>query len=117
MRSEDAAIGALVREYAENERKIAALLSHLDTIGKGLRLLGDALAHNPQQIELTSQEFRFGSLGQRRGVPDTVIQVAVIRECLSELQTSLEDKRRMESRLEQANMENLIKGEKPLLSG
>ena len=110
MRNEDAAIGALVREYAENERKIAALLSQLDTIGKGLRLLGDALEQNPARIELTSQEFRFQSIGQRRVVPDTVIQAAVIREHLSELRAALGDKRRMEDRLKQANMENLIKG-------
>ena len=113
MRNEDAAIGALVREYAENERKIAALLSHLDAIGKGLGLLGDALTHDPERIELTGHEFRFQSLGQRRGVPDAVIEAAAIRECLFEFQASLEDKRRMESRLEQANMGNLIKGGTP----
>ena len=109
MRNEDAAMGVLVREYAANERTLAALLTELDATGKGLRLLGGALVDRPGRIELTSQEFRFEAQGQRWAVPDTVLRADVLREHLAELAVAFEEKRRMEDRLRQANMENLIK--------
>ena len=108
MSREDAAIGALVRQYAANEKAIAALLSELDGIGKGLRLLGDALVDGPDRIAVLSGEFQFEAFGKRRGVPDTLLQNSVIRERLGELSIALDDKQRMEDRLRRAGMENLI---------
>ena len=108
MSNEDAAIGALVRQYAANEKTIAALLSELDGIGKGLRLLGDALRDGPDRIAVLAGEFQFEAMGQRRGVPDTLLEAGVIREHLGELSTALGEKQRMEDRLRRAGMENLI---------
>ncbi len=53
----NAAIGALVVEYEENERRIGTLSSVLHRIGEDLELLGDALGRLPSEVEATDSEF------------------------------------------------------------
>ena len=55
----NAAIGALVVEYEENERRIATLKSLLYKIGTDLELLGRDLQRVPPEVKATDAEFRF----------------------------------------------------------
>ena len=55
----NAAIGALVVEYEENERRIATLKSLLYKIGTDLELLGRELQRVPTEVKATDAEFRF----------------------------------------------------------
>ena len=101
----NAAIGALVVEYEENERRIATLKSLLYKIGTDLELLGRELQRVPPEVKATDAEFRFRL---HSAVPCASVSSNDLRDHLDTWHKALANKERLEDCLRQAGLEKLI---------
>ena len=104
----NAAIGALVVEYEENERLIATLRSLFHSIGSDLELLGDALGRLPSEVEATDSEFHVHIGNPKPPVLRTSVSFDNIRDHLDTWHKALANKERLEDCLRQAGLEKLI---------
>ena len=104
----NAALGALVVEYEENERRIGTLSSLLYRIGEDLTHLGIALRNYRSGIEATESELTATIIGDRRSIPSTSVSFSNIRDHIDTWHKALANKTRLEECLRQAGLEKLI---------
>ena len=104
----NAAIGALVVEYEENERLIATQRSILHRVGEDLTHLGIALRGNQSGIEVTGSDLTATIIRDRRSVPSTSVSSNDLRDHLDTWHKALANKERLEDCLRQAGLEKLI---------
>ena len=105
----NAAIGALVVEYEENERHIGTLSSVLYRIGEDLMHLSTALQNFRSGIEATEAEFRLSDRGHRRSIPRKSVSFEDIRDHVDAWRHATANKERLEECLRQAGLDHLIR--------
>ena len=102
---QDAVIGKLVREYLENERRLASLGLQIRQIGASLQDFGGRLASNPQRAHSTPSGLDGGS---ETGVPVPLDALEQARELLDEYHAALDAKAQMEQDLRKMGLDSVI---------
>lgn len=99
------AIGQLVVDYFDNEKKIAALKSTIGNIGHGMREVGEDLWRFPEGVELTET-----GIVARHGVSEVLQRnfADVLYEAMDDLKVAMEVKARYEELLRQAGYGHVI---------
>lgn len=105
----NAAIGALVVEYEENERRIGTLSSVLHRIGEDLRHLGMSLQGDRSDIVATESSLIISVRGDRRSVPCSSVSFDGLGDHIETWHRALANRERLEDCLRQAGLEKLIR--------
>ena len=104
----NAAIGALVVEYEENERLIAMQRAILHRVGEDLTHLGIALRGYQSGIEVTESDLTATIIRDRRSVPSASVSFDNVRDHIETWHKARANKERLEDCLRQAGLEKLI---------
>ena len=108
MAENNAAIGDLIVEYEQNERRVATLKAKLHRFGVNLETLGKSLKDYPADVQDSDPELRIRILGETRVVSHDSISFTEIRNHLRAWKDAVADKQRLEDCLKQAGLERFI---------
>ena len=104
----NAAIGNLIKQYADNERNLSALKTEIRDLRYALRNLSDAI-ERPASVKVSETDGnKIFQIDYQTRKDLTTSALNRLYKLLSDYHDSIGRKKEMESDLKQANLENLI---------